>query len=80
MTTIDYRKHYNAGWRASSIERVGDLTDAENRYCDRHGLSVWGEEHGAWLDGWMDKACNRQKYHLQWCDNHGNADGECGEA
>lgn len=54
-----YRERYNAGWRYS--ERVGDLTrpDADGRSDD-----------DAWMDGYLDAAVGRERYHLAFCADH----------
>jgi len=74
-----YHRCYNSGWAASSRFRSGDLTSAEDRYLTRNGYANMSPEHHAWLDGWLDEAAGRDKWHLRDCPNHGNAEGECGE-
>lgn len=77
MEKAEYRKHYNKGWRASGGTLY--LDDAEERFAERHGVDLGSPEHNAWLDGWLDYAAGRDKYHLETCEKHGNAEGECGE-
>lgn len=49
-------RDYRNGWRASA--NVGSLDRADAR-----GVS-W-----AWEDGYIDRACGREKYHLLLCNS-----------
>lgn len=79
-TEKDYRREYNKGWEKSGDENCASLSTAEENYLRRNNYSMCCDEHHAWLDGWLDRAAGRTKYHLQHCENHGDAEGECGEA
>lgn len=55
-----YRADYNRGWRYS---RTGlDGLD----YADRTGLST----REGWMDGYLDFAAGRAKWHLRDCTDH----------
>lgn len=52
----DYKRMYNKGWRRS--ERVGSIPDSANA------------EDDAWMDGYLDNATGREKWHLLFCPDH----------
>ena len=56
-----YKLDYNRGWRTS--EKVGNLDQA-----DRDGRS----NNDAWMDGYLDYAAGREKFHLANCTDHNN--------
>lgn len=62
---LTYNQAYEKGWRASN-RPDHDLDSAEARFRRRYGDAQWD----AWLDGWMDVACGREKWHLRDCPNH----------
>lgn len=52
----DYRNWYNRGWRYSEGGAARGLE--------------WGDSHGfpeAWYDGYLDSACDREKWHFVSC-------------
>lgn len=57
----EYVRDYNRGWAASGRRTVSSEWDA--------GYGTVGFD-----DGYMDRAASREKWHLAWCDDH----GECG--
>ena len=59
-----YAAAYRKGWAASA--RGSALDEAEDRYVARYGRA----EHDAWLDGWLDYAAGRPKWHLRDCPDH----------
>ena len=67
----EYLRDYERGWRAwpaawrAGREEVRGFTE--------------GTESEAFHDGYLDYNAGRKKWHLAYCDNHGNDDGECGE-
>lgn len=79
MTQSEYRKEYDKGWKASQGDK--GLFESEQNYCRRNRLELMSPEHDAWLDGWLDYAAGRGKYHLKYCKNHASEDeGGCGQA
>jgi hypothetical protein len=54
-----YRERYNAGWRYS--ERGSSLDAADAR-----GLT----DSEAWMDGYLDMATGRDRYHITFCPDH----------
>lgn len=67
----EYGSAYNRGWRYSAT------STASLDYADRRGWS----RNDAWLDGYLDYAAGRQKWHLRDCPKHDSAEnGGCGEA
>lgn len=68
-----YRRWYERGWRYSGTENANlDFVPRE--------LSTFSPEYDAWLDGYMDLAVGREKWHLAHCKNHHNSEGGCGKA
>lgn len=69
-STLDpaVRKAYDRGWRFSTYTD-GDLDDADSKGY----TSIPG-----WIDGYMDAACSRPRWHSAWCraDNHDLCDDE----
>lgn len=61
-----YRKDYNAGWLYS--------------HSDNANLDNSGNKSDAWLDGYLDFAVGREKWHLYYCPKHDNDPGGCGAA
>lgn len=55
----EYRADYNKGWRYSGSE------SASLDHADRIRAS------DAWIDGYMDYAAGRPKWHLRDCLDHG---------
>ncbi len=53
-----YMQRYNAGWRRSM--RVGSIPDSPIADDD------------AWMDGYLDYAVGREKWHLRDCADHDN--------
>lgn len=69
--TDEYTEDYNRGWRYSATG-TGGLDTA-----DRRG---WSRREG-WMDGYLDCAAGRAKWHYRDCPNHDSAaNGGCGEA
>ena len=64
------RRAYSIGWRQSEKLLV-DLGTAEGRFTSKHG---WGDPWQAWLSGWMDYACDRDKFHLLECGDELSGD------
>lgn len=56
----EYRKQYEKGWRYSNS--ANPTLD----YADRRGLT----KIDAWVDGYMDAAAGREKWHIPNCPNH----------
>ena len=54
-----YRERYNAGWRyserGSSLDREDALRHTDNE---------------AWMDGYLDMAAGRERYHMAFCPDH----------
>lgn len=59
--TPAYRKSYEAGWRYS--QRPSASLD----YADRTGKS----RDTGWMDGYLDLAAGRPKWHRLNCKDHG---------
>lgn len=55
--TAEYRRDYERGWRYS------DRETATLDHLDAKGASV------AEYDGYLDKACGREKWHLRDCSD-----------
>ena len=69
--TDQYREAYNRGWGYSARTTTG------LDYADRRGYT----RDDAWMDGYLDQAAGRAKWHLRDCANHDTAaNGGCGEA
>jgi hypothetical protein len=70
--TPEYRKHYNWGWRYSG-NGTGTLDYVDNKY------TRMTPEYDAAVDGYLDRAAGREKWHLLYCQNHGglNEPGTC---
>lgn len=66
----EYAAAYNKGWRYSA-NGAGGLDHA-----DRRG---WSRSEG-WMDGYLDYAAGRAKWHYRDCPAHHNDEGGCGEA
>lgn len=67
----DYAKDYNRGWRYSGTANANLDT------ADRRG---WSRIEG-WMDGYLDYATGRAKWHYRDCKNHDSIEnGGCGEA
>jgi len=60
IDTPNYRKSYNAGWRYSQS------ASANLDYADRTGKS----SDDAWMDGYLDLAAGREKWHRLNCADH----------
>jgi hypothetical protein len=58
--TPEYRRSYGAGWRYSQT------ANANLDYADATGRSA----NQAWMDGYMDGAAGREKWHLLHCPDH----------
>jgi len=65
-----YTKDYQRGWRYSQTASANLDT------ADRRG---WSKIKG-WMDGYLDNAAGRPKWHLRECSNHSNVPGGCGQA
>lgn len=73
MSTPEYKREYNRGWAAS--QRFGrDLTGRMRAPLDNPSRS------DAYIDGYLDHATGRDKWHLETCIEHHNAPGGCGQA
>lgn len=57
--TPDYRNRYAKGWRYAV--RATGLDNA-----DRRGLT----RDDAWMDGYLDQAAGRERWHLLRCADH----------
>ena len=55
----EYKRDYRNGWNVSERCSEGALERADERNVSH-----------AWLDGYMDYACGRTKYHLMQCTTH----------
>ena len=53
---LDYNKDYQRGWASGSKGGVLDRADADGRSAIR-----------AWMDGFLDAATGRTKWHLRDC-------------
>lgn len=71
--TLEYRAAYNIGWRYSARE-TATLDHVDSRYR-------LDPRYNAILDGYLDYAAGRARWHLLRCPNHGgsNEPGTCGE-
>lgn len=66
-----YRGSYNRGWLYSARATIG--LDA----ADRRGYT----RDDAWMDGYLDEAAGRAKWHLRDCAKHDSLEnGGCGES
>lgn len=76
--TPEYRKHYNWGWRYSAGESA-TLDYVDSKY--HAGRSYEKPGYDAALDGYLDMAASRTKWHLLHCPSHGGSNelGTCGE-
>jgi hypothetical protein len=76
--TPEYRRHYNWGWRYS-LNGSGTLDYVDSKYGAGHSWQKPG--YDAAMDGYLDAAAGRDKWHLLHCQNHGgwNEPGTCGE-
>lgn len=54
-----YRKAYNRGWKSANTYGSLDRADADGRSSDV-----------AWMDGYLDNATGREKWHLLFCPDH----------
>jgi hypothetical protein len=73
--TPEYRKHYKWGWQYGGGESGSlDYVDTKYNYGRKPGYQ-------AALDGYLDIAAGRAKWHLLNCPSHGgfNEPGTCGE-
>ena len=52
-TDAVYRAEYEKGWRYSGLENAS----LDNSYY----------KSNAWIDGYMDRACGREKWHFWHC-------------
>lgn len=66
VKTREYVRNYNRGWKSTNLEFSDDIAD--------------DAEREAWLDGYMDAATGREKWHLLNCPAHHNGPGGCGAA
>lgn len=70
MSKIDnpqYRKDYKRGWRFDRRGGAPSSYDGGNLgYADEKGWS----SIAAWMDGFLDSAAGREKWHLALCENH----------
>jgi hypothetical protein len=57
--TLEYRRDYLAGWRASDRAKDGTLERADDRNAS-----------AGWYDGYLDRAAGREKWHIPRCPNH----------
>ena len=64
MSRSKYTTAYCKGWDASS--RTCDLDGAERRFMQRSKPD--SAEESAWMDGYMDYAVGRPKYHFRDCE------------
>lgn len=55
----EYSRYYDKGFRAAGI-----LGEAEQRFVAQHG-SAEGWEYDAWMDGALDNAASRPKWHYR---------------
>lgn len=60
VDTPEYRASYSAGWRYA-----GSAT-ANLDYADSRGLSA----DTAWMDGYLDRAAGRARWHRLHCADH----------
>lgn len=70
LSTEAYRQHYQWGWRYS--QRPSATLDYVD---DRYRRSTTAEEHAdynAALDGYLDYAAGRPKWHMLNCPDHNN--------
>lgn len=58
---LHYRERYLAGWRYSMNVGSLDRPDQDGRSSD-----------DAWMDGYLDAATGRDKWHLPTCTDHDN--------
>lgn len=75
LPSTEYRRHYDIGWNASggNPRATASMDAAEARHLNRFGLAALSPENHAWIDGWLDFASDREKYHFETCD------GDCGQ-
>jgi len=64
-----YRKDYNRGWRYS---------ETANANLDTADSKGWTDSN-AWMDGYLDLAAGRDKWHTPNCPTHGDANNTCGQ-
>lgn len=55
---VDARTAYLKGWEASKRTTTCDLEAAEDRFLARYG----GEWHDGFVAGWVDYACDWEKF------------------
>jgi hypothetical protein len=68
---LTYAEAYEKGWRSSAGLGPIDLTERESRFTARYGHA----REDAWMDGYLDYAAGREKWHLRDCPDHDN----CGQ-
>lgn len=69
--TPEYRKHYEWGWRYSARESATlDYVDSKYGFSARNTVA-----YNAAMDGYLDYAASRDKWHLLRCPDH----DACGE-
>jgi hypothetical protein len=68
---LTYVQAYNKGWRASTT--ADSMDAAEGRFEARYGTNK--DQWNAWMDGYLDQAAGREKWHLREC----RANGGCAE-
>lgn len=59
-----YVRDYRKGWRDSA--NPSDRT----AFADGSGSDAYD-------DGYLDRATEREKWHLAWCENHDSSQGAC---
>lgn len=57
--TPAYRTAYLAGWRYAARTSDLDRADADGR-----------SQNSAWMDGYLDRAAGRERWHLLRCADH----------
>jgi hypothetical protein len=67
-----YKREYNRGWNASRAYGRAANPSATSP-LDRTDRS------DDWIDGYLDHATGRDKWHLRDCENHGVGPGTCGQ-
>lgn len=61
-----YEEAYAKGWASSA--RGGSLERCEDRFSG--DVRVGPGALDAWMDGWLDYAAGREKWHLRDCPDH----------
>jgi ribosome modulation factor len=59
VVTVAYRRDYTRGWRSGQNGVSLDRADANGN-----------SDNDAWLDGYLDAAAGRTKWHIPLCPDH----------